>query len=154
MDRKIFKFQMHFAGCPTNGCWIWQGDKNDKGYGITADGKLVHRITTLNDPNKRGWYNGTWYHREVHHKCMRKDCVNPLHLVNVSRTAHFKRHKKVGFKSAGLPVDVLIFELEPNEYDFKFDNFYCKIVIPLNPMCLCQSCVRRRHREKRREKKV
>lgn len=60
-----------------DGCWIFQGTKNDAGYGrIMVGGKkrYAHRVSyeTFNGPIDTGLY--------VCHSCDRPSCVNPDHL--------------------------------------------------------------------------
>lgn len=60
-----------------SGCWLWQGEKNERGYAyMCAFGKLmrVHRLSYL-------LFNGNLDGPQVRHTCDVKDCVNPDHLV-------------------------------------------------------------------------
>jgi len=75
------------------GCWLWQGEKNQKGYG-------------------RGWFQNKRYvaHRllywlchgekvfnlddlsiELDHLCEVRNCVNPEHMEKVSHQVNMKR---------------------------------------------------------------
>jgi hypothetical protein len=60
-----------------DGCWIWEGAKNNKGYGIFSyKGKtiLAHRMSWL-------LHNGEIpKEQNVLHKCDVRACVNPEHL--------------------------------------------------------------------------
>lgn len=59
-----------------NGCWIWQGAPNNKGYGrIAIQGKRIyaHRASFM-------IFNGSINDLNVLHKCDVPLCVNPEHL--------------------------------------------------------------------------
>lgn len=85
-------------------CWIWTGAVTSKGYpsrhvkgtsrrGGTARTELAHRAMLaehLGHPLPDG--------SEVHHRCERKLCVNPLHLEAVSRSEHRDRHADLAQK--------------------------------------------------------
>lgn len=82
-----------------DGCWLWTGAKNTKGYGhIRSDGNgpliSVHRVA----------YQAT--HglipdgAEIDHLCFVRNCVNPAHLeavdhaTNIRRGRHNQNHGK------------------------------------------------------------
>lgn len=62
-----------------SGCHLWDGCKNKKGYGIfTRDGRRntgAHRWAIENLAGRHIPEGMV-----VHHKCYRRDCVNPEHL--------------------------------------------------------------------------
>jgi hypothetical protein len=67
------------------GCWLWTGATGSDGYGhMLADGRIVgaHRIAyeLYVGAIPRG--------AEVHHACEVPLCVNPAHLIAVTRTEH------------------------------------------------------------------
>lgn len=60
-----------------NGCWLWQGHTDDKGYGqmsLRGRAHWAHRIAyrAFNGPIPAGI--------EVHHECLNPTCCNPRHL--------------------------------------------------------------------------
>jgi hypothetical protein len=77
------------------GCWAWMGAISDAGYGL---------IGALERPNGR--YRQIAVHRlayalakgrvppqdVIHHTCRWKVCVNPAHLVAVTRSQHGRLH--------------------------------------------------------------
>ena len=75
------------------GCWVWDGRTNEKGYGVKyADGKNIraHR-----------WYYKQYSGEElvdglvIHHTCGSRLCVNPEHMVQVSRGDHNTMHHDI-----------------------------------------------------------
>lgn len=86
-----------FSGCKKqkSGCVVWQGSKNDSGYGVKKiNGELwyVHRfvyaMTVGVIPN--GY--------ELHHECGVKTCVNFRHIRLVTKAEHNRiHHSKVNF---------------------------------------------------------
>ena len=64
-----------------SGCWEWLGNRHREGYGrIHVGGKWTqaHRWVYGEVPNGK----------ELHHICQNKACVNPIHLVAVTRKEH------------------------------------------------------------------
>ncbi|MEM1354328.1 MAG: HNH endonuclease signature motif containing protein [Planctomycetota bacterium] len=73
---------------PDSGCWIWQGCKDQKGYGqIKVDGKAcwVHRIAyaAFKGPIPRGM--------QIDHKCGCTSCINPDCLEVVTNQENTRR---------------------------------------------------------------
>jgi hypothetical protein len=68
-----------------DGCWWWAGCVSADGYGkVTVDYRkwLAHRFTYA-------WFIGPVPDgRELHHRCENRQCVNPAHLVAVTREEH------------------------------------------------------------------
>lgn len=81
-NRKITDMDRFLANTQkTNGCWIWTGTKNRKGYGqIWAKGKnvLAHRFAYQMFIASLG--EGT----VIDHTCRNTSCVNPNHLREAS----------------------------------------------------------------------
>lgn len=85
--------------CPMSGCWLWMAAVDKKGYGFV-------------------WYNGAkrWAHKvttpdfklTAHHKCYVPCCVNPHHMIDVSREVNsaFGHH------------DQRLDQYDPNEVPF------------------------------------
>lgn len=72
-----------------NGCWIWQGARTQKGYGMTSASfcgqRPTHRATytLLIGPIPDGY--------EVDHLCRVGSCCNPQHLEPVTRQENRRR---------------------------------------------------------------
>ena len=71
-----------------SGCWLWQGYKNPKGYGIAGhNGKIcrAHRVMyeELVGPIPEGL--------DIDHLCRVRHCVNPDHLEPVTRRENILR---------------------------------------------------------------
>lgn len=70
---------------PSNACWVWRGRLNDGGYGTLGfAGKhyLAHRLSYQEHigeltPNLA-----------VHHKCHNRKCINPEHLIEVTKAVN------------------------------------------------------------------
>lgn len=72
-----------------DGCWIWHGYVNERGYGRIvldhATKRYAHRVayTILRGPIPFG--------TELDHTCLVERCVNPWHLEPVSHTENVAR---------------------------------------------------------------
>lgn len=69
-----------------NGCWVWTGPKTAKGYGrvsLQARPRLMaHRVSYA--AHVESLTPGL----ELHHTCRNTSCVNPEHLLALTRKAH------------------------------------------------------------------
>lgn len=64
-----------------NGCLVWQGATNSKGYAIGAHGPAYRMAwATFHGPIPPG--------HEIHHHCRNKRCCNVDHLECLSKKAH------------------------------------------------------------------
>ncbi len=63
----------------TNGCWFWKGGYTDTGYGRFCTGGAVWRahVWSYHHLKKIPLPEG----KLVRHKCQKKWCVNPEHLI-------------------------------------------------------------------------
>jgi len=139
MDQQSFRWTLHQRNIDTVGCWIWQGQVNDRGYPIFKDGRLVHRQVARVNPDEVGIFQGIRFTRQVHHKCMVKLCVNPFHLSTLSRTRHKKWHTENQQWNA-----------EPKYVAAKvLDGYYLTETIPPALNCRCHGCKTRRKHERK-----
>ncbi len=66
-----------------NGCWVWQGHKNHHGYGTFSyknENRLAYNISYIifrKKPITPG--------KVLHHNCRNRACINPYHLVEVTK---------------------------------------------------------------------
>lgn len=70
-------------------CWLWTGAAFTVGYGQwTGSGQVeyAHRVSY------ELAHGIIWPGYDVHHECEVKLCVNPAHLVALTRLEHRRRH--------------------------------------------------------------
>lgn len=77
-----------------NGCWLWQGYKENHGYGIFYPGPNDGRHTV----KAHRWSYAIFIglipdNMEIDHLCSNPSCVNPNHLEVVSHKTNVKRGK-------------------------------------------------------------
>lgn len=67
------------------GCWVWQGPRDQKGYGRSGRRGRVHRTmyALLRGPIPEGL--------ELDHTCENPPCCNPDHLDAITRLEHVHR---------------------------------------------------------------
>lgn len=79
----------------TDGCWLWIGAKNRKGYGhIKIDGKTESAyVLSFTDANGiTGPATGKKI--SIHHRCENPACVRPDHLEAVTYSEHLRKHPR------------------------------------------------------------
>ena len=70
----------------TTGCWLWRGFLTPAGYPKFSN-RYAHRLTyTL-------YIAPIPEQHDLHHKCYRRDCVNPYHLQPIPRGEHVSQHR-------------------------------------------------------------
>jgi len=81
-----------------DGCWIWQGPKNNRGYGWWGR-KLAHRrmYESIRGPIPKGL--------ELDHLCRVTACVNPDHLEPVTHAENVRRGTVGAVNSARLRAE-------------------------------------------------
>lgn len=92
----------------TESCWLWTGAKNPGGYGTFRISRVqagVHRWAWQ-------WANGPIPEGlEVHHACHVRLCVNPMHLVVMTRKQNLQNRRFGSWK--GIDQRVLGADDEP-----------------------------------------
>lgn len=89
------RFQAKVQRVPGSECWYWFGGLNQHGYGLMtvkgyrAAAMVAHRVSYL-------LYVGPLddVGLEVHHTCEVRCCVNPAHLVSITKVEHVRRHNR------------------------------------------------------------
>src|SRR5271169_801106 len=60
-----------------NGCWEWQGTKNDRGYGLIYDGESIQRCPRV---AYQVFVGPVPKRLLILHSCDNPSCINPKHL--------------------------------------------------------------------------
>lgn len=82
-----FWSRVDFGTNPQEGCWLWTGGKNGRGYGkFYANGKtyFAHRVAWL-------MLQGPITGEVLDHLCRTPACVNPAHLEPCSNRENIRR---------------------------------------------------------------
>ncbi|WP_414714401.1 HNH endonuclease signature motif containing protein [Sphingobium sp.] len=107
-----------------NGCWIWNGERDDKGYGRASRGK-VHTAIYKREvgPIPDGL--------ELDHLCRNPPCCNPAHLEPVTRRVNVERQPKV--------IEARAAPKCRNGHLWSDENTYRR---PANGSRVCRACTR------------
>jgi hypothetical protein len=89
----------------SKGCWLWKAHRSPEGYGqfrLEGTTQWAHRVSyaIFNGEIEKG--------QTVDHRCLVSSCVNPHHLVLMSRsdnTAESNRRRNGGGKCPYDPMD-------------------------------------------------
>ena len=79
------------------GCWLWTGYKNEKGYGrfqfkgrFTASHRVAYELLVGSIPGGM----------EIDHLCRNTSCVNPAHLEPVTQQENWRRSQALSALNA------------------------------------------------------
>jgi hypothetical protein len=87
-DARLARFWSHVdKSSSANGCWLWNGNKDRKGYGRFGQ-ERAHRVAF---EAEHGPLNG----QHLHHVCGNASCVNPVHLLPVPDAVGHARLEKL-----------------------------------------------------------
>lgn len=84
----IERFWSHVDKRGPNECWPWKASLNSNGYGCISIGDVIVGAHVWAYEMKYGPLGG----RDVHHKCGKRNCVNPRHLKAMMRSDHTVWH--------------------------------------------------------------
>lgn len=70
-------------------CWLWTGYRDRGGYAkVKYQGKFLPLHRVMYEASGVTLIEG----HHVHHTCGRQNCVNPLHLEQITQQEHLERH--------------------------------------------------------------
>lgn len=88
-EDKLWSLLIQYVDIPrinkVKACWLWTGKVNRDGYGAIR-WYIAHR-----EMYKR-FFGSIRTGYVVHHMCHNKRCINPMHLLEISRVEHSKLH--------------------------------------------------------------
>ena len=129
------------------GCWLWQGNRNNQGYGFAYHDKKsrgAHRVSWM--LNRGPIPEGQW----VLHKCDNPPCVNPDHLFLGDRRDNMIDCLKKGrIKNGGTEINKKKTHC-PKGHPYSEENTYVwKGKGKRTPMRECKACKKLRPRSVR-----
>ena len=76
-----------------NGCWIWKGSVDRRGYGLcTVNGRGERAARAA----YKAWVGPIPAGHDVHHTCPNRNCINPEHLEALPHGVHLRLHGPFG----------------------------------------------------------
>ena len=88
----IQRFESHYMPVTESGCWLWESNLNDKGYGrFYLDGKNVRAHRWAYEHYREPIPVGL----DLDHLCRVRCCVNPWHLEPVTKGVNVLRGEGV-----------------------------------------------------------
>jgi HNH endonuclease len=83
-----------------NSCLLWKGQISRTGYGImpktkTYLGSVPHKVAYILA------YGEIPTHKELHHICENRACIEPTHLIPVDRRTHRRLHPRACYVKRG-----------------------------------------------------
>lgn len=69
---------------PNSGCWLWSGYVNDQGYGYICRNRKP-RLISAHRSSYELFVGEIPKDKEIDHRCRVRSCVNPGHLMAVTR---------------------------------------------------------------------
>ncbi len=115
-----------------NGCWLWHGCVDQKGYG------RLHSFYTSNVAHRWAYerFIGPIPHNhQCHHMCGVKGCVNPSHLEALTQREHSAKHPQTRKTHC------------PQGHPYSGDNLYMRTDKNGHTTQHCVVCHRKRNRE-------
>ena len=133
--RDVLRNRVAYSG--PDGCWEWQGTKNESGYGLILrnglGNVLAHRLAL--HVARRPVPDD----RVVDHLCRNTSCVNPAHLDIVTDTVNILRGNGAGAKNARKTHCIHGHEFSPENTAIYYPKRSAG-----RPTRSCRTCVRER----------
>lgn len=126
----------------TDTCWLWKAGKFKNGYaqfwlddGNFSGQKYAHRVSF-------SWFVSPLQRKmDIHHICNTKHCVNPAHLILITRSEHLLEDIKNGVRVTKTHCK--------QGHSLSGDNLYIS-----KKQRVCKTCRAKRLREFKKRKRV
>ena len=126
-----------------NGCWLWNGADNDKGYGVILAEGPPRRMTYVHRAVYEATIGPIPEGLVLDHLCRTRRCCNPAHLEPVTQLINLERGESPNFRTRRTRICKRGHVLTP-------DN----IVTPKDGRERCRECVRLRKRRYYHQQRV